>query len=227
MVDIITSRKGVIDLSFMASLECDLSCGHCMYNSSPANQKKLDYLRVVEWTKTIEWSKINACGFYGGEPGIMLDWYEKFIELVPDEVPKFIITNGTWSVDSKKIRNFLAFSHKYNLNVVVSGTRWHTPFQNRGILIDLMVKGLLTLKGEETNLIPMGKAAKWLPKGCTQVCQQWSKPWRIAIHPENDIIFQSCDGSYPHLQTLNEPFGNVTENITNLLTHIRETGPCK
>lgn len=221
MVDVLSNRLGTIDLSFIASLECDLACAHCMYDSSPRNKSRLNYERVRGWISTVDWDDIHACGFYGGEPALLLEWYERFIFLVPERIPKFIITNGTWSKDTKRTEEFLSFVDKHAMKVVVSGTKWHTGFQDVDVLLRLKEQEKIIYKGEETQIIPMGRASLWMGNKCTTLCQRWNKPWRIAIHPTKDIIFQSCDGSYPKLQTLDEPFGAVEGNIRQLLTNVR------
>lgn len=218
MVDVTTDRAGLVDLSFMASLECDLNCAHCMYNSSSRTKQRLDYEKVKAWCAGIDWSQVHACGFYGGEPSILLDWYARFVELVPDGVPKFVITGGAWSKDATRTAEFVAFTQRYAMRVTVSGTRWHTPFQNRLVLESLAsAYGFVLKGGEEGRLISMGRAKLWLGNTCTYACLRWNKPWRLALHPENGIIFQSCDGEYPKLQALDEPFSAVLPNIRALL----------
>lgn len=217
MVDIAKGMPGLIDMSFMASLECDLNCAHCMYSSSSSTKDRLDYDVVKRWVQTAEWGQIHSCGFYGGEPSILLDWYARFIQLVPESIPKFIITGGSWSKNKEKTNEFVSFVHQYNLIPIVSGTRWHRPFQDLSVLEKLRDEEGFTLKGEESQIIAMGRAKLWLKRPCTFVCQSWSKPWRIALHPTQDIIFQSCDGEYPRLQGYDEPFANILPNIAKLV----------
>ena len=97
MVKPIVTVEKSIDLSFMPSLQCDLTCAHCMYGSSPTNTATLDFEATKAFAETIDWDLINSCGFYGGEPGINIPMYERFMALVPGGVPKFTITDGTWS----------------------------------------------------------------------------------------------------------------------------------
>lgn len=231
MVDLAPTRPGLIDLSFMASLECDLACAHCMYSSSPRTTERLDYERVAAWVQTVDWTQVHACGFYGGEPAILLDWYSQFVELVPREIPKFCITNGAWSRSWLKTMEFVLWAERYSLSVVVSGTRWHTPYQDRARLEELAASTTCyVLKGEEAQIIPMGRGENLLmapaPKRCTQVCLRWTKPWRVALHPTRGIIFQSCDGRYPHLQSLEEPFSAIVPNIEGRLLPLRRISPC-
>lgn len=217
MVDVAPNSPGLIDMSFMASLECDLNCAHCMYASSTKTTERLDYDAVAAWVRGVDWSQIHACGFYGGEPSILLGWYARFIRLVPAETPKFLITSGSWSRDPHRTHAFIAFAHRYGLQVTVSGTRWHAPFQDRAVLERVALDEGYTLKGEEGQLIAMGRAKLWLNRPCTLLCQRWAKPWRIALHPTNGVIFQSCDGEYPKLQGLDEPFGHVLPNVMRLV----------
>ena len=95
MVKAVVKKEGAVDFSFMPSLQCDLSCAHCMYNSSPFNKAELDFDQTARFVETIDWRLINSCGFYGGEPGINTPMYERFMELVPSAIPKFTITDGT------------------------------------------------------------------------------------------------------------------------------------
>ena len=219
MVDILNSRTGTtIDLSFMASLECDLKCLHCMYWSSPKNKVQLDYDKVCRWVETINWRDIHACGFYGGEPSILPELYQQYMDLVPVVIPKFMITDGTWSKSREKTESLVAMAHRNNLQVFISQTPYHLPYQDQAELDTLVMTypGRFFLKGND-KIISMGRARNFTPGGCTGICAEWIKPYRIALHPTLGIIFQSCDGSYPVLQGLDRPFSEVKQNIYRVI----------
>ena len=83
-----------VSFSFIPSLRCNNQCSFCMYGASPDNYTTLDYIQVKEWMKSFEWDSVIGWGFYGGEPSIETDLYQKFHELLPPDLPKFVITNG-------------------------------------------------------------------------------------------------------------------------------------
>ena len=209
MVKPITKTTKEVDLSFMPSLQCDLSCAHCMYNSSPTNTLGLDLDQTKWFVSTVDWDKINACGFYGGEPGIKLDLYSQYIELVPEAKPKFTITDGTWSRTEGRTRKFVEWALRYKLQVFVSSTQYHTPHQNLERLQDTCREHGFVIKGDDTS-IPMGRlaTADWT---CGFKCRGFTGPIRFAVMPPGNIIFQSCDGVYPVVGTYHRPFQEILD----------------
>ncbi len=227
LVDVVGNRNRPIDLSFMASLECDLACAHCMYDSSPKMKMDLDIPRTHEWMKTIDWEQVNGVGLYGGEPGIKLPLYEAIISRVPWDIPRFVITNGTWSTDEHRTKEFLWFALDYKLAIIVSGSKWHTPHQNRKVLEAIAARDTgIRLKGEEGSIIPMGRAVQWWPNGwkCTRLCERWKGPVRIALRPPGEIIFQSCDGQYPVVGGWEMGFDEIVSRISSTFMNCPGSG---
>ena len=209
MVKPVVANLKAVDFSFMPSLQCDLSCGHCMYNSSPTNLAVLDFDDTKTFVATIDWNYINSCGFYGGELGINIPMYERFMALVPRDVPKFTITDGTWSRTPGRTRKFVEFAERNDLQVFVSTTKYHTPFQNAGRLAEICEEyDRFTSKDGEEELIPMGRLATkdW---SCGFRCMEDRGPVRFALQPGGTIIFQSCDGVYPVVGTVDQTFSHI------------------
>ena len=205
MVKALVNKAGAVDFSFMPSLQCDLSCAHCMYDSSPFNTAELDFDKAEAFAATMDWGLINACGFYGGEPGIKLNLYEKFMGLVPTDTPKFTITDGTWSRTRYRTDQFVEWSHRNSLQVFVSSTPYHAPHQDVDVLRRVCdEQDTFTLKEDDT-IIPMGRMAteKW---SCSFRCDWDKRPKRFALRPGGSIIFQTCDGVYPVVGSYNDSF---------------------
>jgi hypothetical protein len=213
MVEIRKSNKHKFDFSIIPSLECNLECPFCMYNSGPSMLQELDIIKTKKFLDTVDWTMINSFGFYGGEPSINLPLYQNFMDLIPSDIPKFIITNGSWSNEVINCLQFLNFAHKNKLHVVISGTSYHKLFQNKELLKDFkeLCTDAFTLKGGDT-IIPMGRASKenW---ECTNKCVRYDCATRVGLFPGGSIVFQNCDGVYPHVQTYEEPFNVITLNI--------------
>jgi len=114
-----------VDFSFVPSLKCNLECSFCSYKAGPLNKSKLRLSMAEKFLKTVDWKRISSWGFYGGEPSINLKMYQDFVDLIPDSIPKFVITNGTWSNAWTETKRFLDFVWHNKLFVVVSGTEEH------------------------------------------------------------------------------------------------------
>jgi len=221
MVKPLVESEKLVDLSFMPSLQCDLSCGHCMYNSSPTNTASLDLVQTRLFTKTVDWDVINSCGFYGGEPGINLPLYAEFINLVPKSTPRFTITDGTWSRTQGRTAKFVEWALEHNLQVFVSSTPYHLPYQNLDILLEVCEKyHSFTIKGDDT-IIPMGRMAKdgWT---CGFKCRSFTGPVRFAVTPGGNIIFQSCDGVYPVVGTYKKSFDNLLKVYESVVARCQQ-----
>jgi len=212
MVDIYNA--GIIDFSFIPSLKCNIECPFCMYNSGPNNKMELDFEQTIKFTSTIKWPLINSIGFYGGEPSINIGLYQKFIDLIPKDIPKFIISNGSWSTELYKTLDFLNFLKINNFHLVISGTPYHKKFQNERrllILKDLYPKNI-TLKGDDI-IQPMGRAyfSDWK---CTKKCEHMeNNPIRLGLFPDGNILFQNCNGQYPIVQTYFDSFVDIIEKV--------------
>jgi len=201
--------KPKIDFSIMPSLQCNLQCSFCMYDAGPDNTLELDYDKTAAFLSTFDWDLISQFGFYGGEPFMDLPLYQKFIDLVPKGIPRFIISNGTWSRDYNDMTAFVEFLCKNRFYLIVSGTEEHTPYQNRKVL-ELLSKNrgsAMRIKGADV-IHAMGRASG-LVNTCEGFCQLDDRPMRLAIHPSGNVIFQNCHGEYPVVQSIDEPFEDI------------------
>lgn len=221
MVAINGQNQNGIDFSIMPSLECNLKCSFCMYNSSPENKQQIDLKKLVKFLNTIPNKIINSFGLYGGEPSINILLYGKVINLLPENILKFTITNGTWTKPYND--KFPAFIKKYNLQCFISSTPEHKVFQDP-FIIKVASKSLefYTIKDDDTQgtLLPMGrnKQGEW---HCTKKCLRDKNPQRFAAKPNGDIIFQSCDGIFPVVGNINNPFN--LEAYSKQITNCKET----
>lgn len=210
MVEI--AKGNLIDFSFVPSLDCNLNCPFCMYDAGHHQTEIMNMNKVTNFVNTVDWSIINSIGLYGGEPSINLPLYQQLIYILPITIPKFIITNGAWSSVEKEFLEFLDFVNRNDLHVIVSGTPYHKQFQNQHVL-NLMkdsCEGGITLKGDD-KIYPMGRAKSITNNVCTQKCKDYTIPTRMALFPNGNILFQNCDGSYPIIQTIDDPFKNILE----------------
>ena len=210
-----------VDFSFIPSLRCNLSCSFCMYCAGPDVQMVLDLGATRRFMKTVEWDRVAGWGLYGGEPSIDLSLYQRFYDLLPKHIKKFIITNGSWSKDKEKITEFLSWCAE-RVYVVVSGTPSHVAHQNRSFLEELSKDSLGVIIKADDELHPMGRLAKddWT---CTKKCLTHPQPIRVGLFPSGDFILQNCDGVYPVLGDLKYSF----RNIFNRARSIREQGCVK
>jgi hypothetical protein len=216
MVEVKVKQAKDIDFSFMPTLECNLECPHCMYDVSPENIDILNYDFTKEFVNTFDWEQINSCGFYGGEPSINLDLYKKYINLIPEEIPKFMITNGNWSVQWTDLIEFVNYIMDNNIQVFVSSSPYHIEYQNEKLLAVAIkaAKGLIQIKDEDELFLPMGRLAEddWT---CTKKCLRWNKPMRLALQPSGNVIYQGCDGVYPIIGTYYNQLETLIEFIKN------------
>lgn len=210
MARIKVKKEKLVDFSFMPSLKCTLACAHCMYEAAPENKTILDIEKTKKFIKTIDFDKINAMGFYGGEISADYEKYQSFIDLIPKKVIKFTITNGSWSTNKKETKKFIAFVQKNKLQVFISSTKFHKSFQNSKILKELAKKYNFTLKNED-EIIPMGRAKKkkWT---CSKKCSTYTCPMRLTLNSKGEIMFCNCDGVYPIVGTYNNGFDKVVKN---------------
>ena len=207
------------DLCFMYSLKCDLTCSFCMYNCHPGIDEVLSLDKLSVWLKTVDTSKIASFGVYGGEPSILLHGYAKCMDLVNHlDKPHFVITNGTWSKSLEKTKKFLEFCAKYKMHIVISGTPEHRAHQDRRIIEALAKEhpNAFRLKPKEENYHAMGRLKDKIPFKCTQKCMWWKKAIRIAVLPDGCILLQNCDGIYPIVGNMSEPFRLIDNRIQRL-----------
>lgn len=209
MVRIVKDKIDIahVDLSVIPSLKCDLDCPFCMYGCSPKNRLKLSFKPLKQFLGTVDWQRITNFGFYGGEPSIEMPLYQRFIDLIPPRIPRFIITNGTWSVDLAKASKFLSFCSRNRMRIYVSGTAYHMKHQDRAVLEELARIGQVFLKDPD-EIHPMGKSEKADWK-CTRKCRWHQQPIRLAVFPTGHIVFQNCDGVYPVVGSCASTFKEV------------------
>jgi hypothetical protein len=193
-------REGqMFDLSFMYSKQCDLSCSFCMYSSGPQVYDRMDLQKFRSWMKTVRWGLINGIGIYGGEPSLFLKENSIILEHT-NSVPRFCITNGTWSKSPVSTAAFMLWALGWKVQVFVSGTDQHVAFQDRAMLeyLSHTYPTMVRLKAPDTQILPMGRLIGEQVK-CTVKCMRprYIAPTRIAVQPDGTIIYQSCDGVYP------------------------------
>lgn len=211
------------DIGFMYTRRCDLSCAFCMYESGPDVHDAIDLGLLASWLETVPRDRVNSFGVYGGEVGVDLAGFGACFDLVVDwEKPQFAITNGTWSMSVDRTLEFLEFCQEYNCFVVISGTPWHRRHQDRNIL-EILAQELpdsIRLKPKEENFHAMGRLEGKFKQPCTRKCMWWNKEIRIAVTPDSTILMQNCDGSYPVVGSIDEPFVIIDRRITEM----RKTG---
>jgi hypothetical protein len=218
----------MFDLSFIPSYKCDLKCWFCMYDCSPDNKEKLDIDKARHFIVRLDLSKIHMFGFYGGEISINQRLYQKFINLTSSKIPRFTITNGSWSKDKIKTRQFLDFIFYNNLETKVSSTPEHIRNQNREVLEALDRNNSFNIKLKENDdtkakLLPMGRLAN-KTFNCSLKCTKVPKdhPYRIALEPNGEVIFQNCDGVYPVVGTYENSLEEIKNNIHNIIMKKRK-----
>lgn len=213
MVKIVGTTGGLVDLSFIPSLRCNLHCPHCMYDAGPNKFQVINIRKLEEFTDTIDWDKINSCGFYGGEPSIEKPLYTEVMGLIPINIKIWIITNGSWSRNEMSYYNFVDWAYKHSLQVFISSTPYHKQYQNVKA-IEHLVKNTdwIEIKADDTkeSLLPMGRNYKegWT---CSKKCKRSSTPLRYAVMPSGEIIYQNCDGIYPTVGHYSTPFDKVLQ----------------
>lgn len=208
------------DISFMVSRKCDLQCPFCMYACGPAGEdieEKLDLMKAQEFIKTIDMSKVNSFGFYGGEPTLFLQEYRWLSRHLPADKPRFMISNGAWSTQCAYTTYVQRVARESNFKVWISSTPEHKKHQNLAVIADLCehLPGYFEVKEAETSFLPMGRLSH-LPVTCTRKCDTYTKPTRFAVCPDGGVIFQSCDGQYPEVGHMEEGFPRLHERIEDL-----------
>jgi hypothetical protein len=210
-----SNNPKMYDLSFMYTKRCDLTCPFCMYNSGPDVNDRLDLQALRNWLTTVDMSRIASFGAYGGEPAVDLWGWSRIFDMLPEGKPRFVITNGTWSTDEERMKEFLTFCARYGLYVVVSGTAFHRRFQNRAVLEDLQRQQpeAIRLKPLEEKFYPMGRLEGLTQFTCSVKCMSWEKALRIAVQPDGTVLFQNCDGVFPVVGSITEAFSVLDSQI--------------
>lgn len=197
-----------------------------MYECSPENIERLNYDLTKEFSRTIDWSRISSFGFYGGEISVDLPLYQKFVDLVPKYIPKFTITNGSWSRDTFLTKEFLNFIYKNRLKTKISCTPEHKKFQDTKLIkeVETITHGDVFVKTNDDTkgkLLSMGRL-KDRKVECTMKCRSLSIPingnepvYRMALEPNGNIILQSCDGRYPVIGNYHKTFMNIINEFNS------------
>lgn len=204
------------DLTFMYTERCDLDCPFCMYESGPDVQGVLDLDLLEKWLRTMNYDRIASFGAYGGEVSVDYDGWTKCFEMVRRECkPHFVITNGSWSTDPDKTSEFMKWAIMNRCHIVVSGTPYHRRFQDREVLerIKSISPEHVTLKPKEENFHAMRRLEGKMKFSCSRKCMWWSRALRLAIKPDGSIIFQNCDGVYPTVGGIWEPWTVIEQRI--------------
>ena len=213
----------MFDCSFIPSYQCNLKCWFCMYDCGPSKKDILDIDKARHFIVRMDLSKIHMFGFYGGEISINQKLYQQFINLTSSSIPRFTITNGVWSKNKIETRKFLDFIFHNNLYTKVSSTPEHIKNQDRRVLEALNRNHLFNVhlkKNDDTKakLLPMGRL-KDRPFSCTHKCKRIPKgdPYRIALEPNGEVIFQNCDGVYPVVGSYRSTLEEIKKNIHNII----------
>ena len=224
MVEVIEATRSKFDLSFQYSNECNLSCSFCMYSCGPNVKDRLDLNKLKAFIKTIDFDKyINSIGLYGGEVSLHLEEYSEIVKMLPTETKVWTITNGTWSKALESTNKFLTWASNNEVYpAIVSGNSEQVVHQNREELINLQQEfpNWLVLKGPDKVFLAMGRLEnkelqpQYLISGCSEKCfWREGQATRIAVMPSGDIMFQTCDGSYPIVGNISEEFPVIAERL--------------
>lgn len=206
------------DFSIMPSYRCNLRCWFCMYDCSPHNKQVLDFNTTKRFLDTFDWSQINAFGFYGGEPSISTRLYDKFIALVPSNIPKFVITNGAWSLSDDYTDMFINWCAKNQFHVIVSSTPEHIAYQNRAFLENLVKEfgDAIELKKPDTiHAQGRAKGHDGIITDCGKTCLRTDRNIRLGLKPDGNIVFQNCHGEYHIIANYHDHFNTLgTKAVT-------------
>jgi hypothetical protein len=195
-----------------------------MYDCSPENQTILDYEKTKQFLEGFDWTMINIFGFYGGEPSINTELYDKFIALIPKNTPKFVITNGTWSTSKDETDKFLEWCFKNQMWLIVSSTPEHIKHQRREFLeilsrnLNKEVPGFMVLKDPD-EIHAQGRARNYpdIPKDCKLSCRRTDRNTRLGLKPDGNVVFQNCHGEYLTVQTYEQPFEGILERTQRMV----------
>lgn len=202
--------------SFIPSLRCNEECTFCMYKAGPKNNIQLDFNLAKYFVKTVDWEKICGWGFYGGEPFIEMDLYQQFYKLIPENIPKFIITNGLWSKSKNDTDKFLYWCANNKFRVVISScTKEHRNHQDLKIIKKLSHLEGIHVKFKEEELHPMGRNF-YGTVCCTEKCIWHKQPIRIGLFPTGHVLLQNCNGVYPIISHIKEGFITAFNNAVRV-----------
>jgi hypothetical protein len=191
-----------------------------MYDCSPDDTRQLDLLKTAKFLREFDWSQINACGFYGGEPSINMDLYDRFISLVPPDIPKFVITNGTWSNNLESTMSFLRWCFKHRFYVIISSTEEHLAHQRRLLLEELVkqTSGMELKKPDAIHAQGRAKGHHGIINDCAFTCLRTDRNIRLGLKPDGNIVYQNCHGEYHIVQTYNDHFNTLLKNTSDIVS---------
>lgn len=216
----VRSAKDIKDLtkvtpSFIPSLRCNNNCSFCMYTAGPTRNEQLNFDDAKDFVESVNWDYVVGWGLYGGEVSIEMNLYQKFYELLPNDLPKFIITNGTWSQSAQDTIKFLQWcANKFRV-YISSCTKEHKANQNSAVIETLSKMDGIYVKFDEEELHPMGRYYNNTYK-CTQKCLWHQQPVRIGIFPTGDVLLQNCDGAYPIVGNIRDGFDFVFDKAVQV-----------
>jgi hypothetical protein len=217
MVWNLQGTSNLFDLSFLYSRECNLRCPFCMYSSGPEVKDRLSLSALYDFIQTIPMDRINSFGFYGGEPTMFLNENAGIMGWLPQDKPKFMISNGYWSRDQHDATIVKWYAKHFGFKVFVSSTAAHQRVQNAEILAKFCERypEQFEIKAAETEFLPMGRLAG-RPIACSQRCDWDTRPLRLAVQPDGSVIFQTCDGSYPIAGHIDHGFPRIAARIEGM-----------
>jgi hypothetical protein len=192
-----------------------------MYDASPDNKLVLDYEKTKKFLTQFDWNMINAFGFYGGEPSIDMELYDRFIALIPKQITnKFVITNGTWSNNYNDTVGFLEWCYDHKFHIIVSSTPEHVAHQNRKLLEQLTKESKDGIELKKPDEIHAQGRAKGLPNiitDCKHTCQRTDRNIRLGLKPDGNIVYQNCHGEYHIVQNYEQPFEGILNRTQRIV----------
>jgi hypothetical protein len=194
-----------IDMSFIPTYKCNLSCTFCMYDCSNKNLVTIDTKWISHFLSINKHVPVRTFGIYGGEISVAYDIFEDVISLLPINIPKFTITNGTWSKKYSDTNRFLTFCEKHDLQVFVSNNKEQVIYQDLDILRELSASGALTIKDPD-QFRSMGRYRDTYDV-CRNTCAQ--APYRFALNPYGELWRQRCSCSYPVVGDYNTVLSDI------------------
>jgi hypothetical protein len=208
-----STHTELIDLSIMPTLYCNLTCPFCMYEAGPSKGMALDINALSRFLGTVDYTMINAVGFFGGEISCRMKQYAEYMKLIPKRVTKFTITNGAWSTGgSEWVKEFVRFIKHHKMLCFISRNPHQKKFQDQNLIFELLVREpeYFFLKHGDT-MLPMGRA-KGMDHECIKSCREYKVPMRLTVKPNGKILFGNCDGVYPEVGFLGQPFSKVVQS---------------
>jgi len=186
-----------------------------MYEGGPDKTEVLNLIDLLTFINTIDFALINSVGLYGGEPTLHLDAYNRIAAMLPTTTPIWMISNGAWSKDPDRLVDLIRWCRAIGLRrLIVSGNPEQVKHQDARALHVLSEEcpEAVTLKEPDGSMLMMGRLAHRWDGVCSGKCS-WKKsdPTRIAVTPPGDIMFQTCDGSYPVIGNISQPFSQIAE----------------